>query len=234
MLPTLPHDVSLLLTAAVLGTPSRVETLGTPVRPLPPPEEWLLAAFQRSVRLEDGRGVSILHQDGSVLGVVVAGGEIPDLPLQRQPRVGIVHEPSRVVLDARGTILGATDPRALDDPDLLQALRARLGRRFHWIGLAVRWTPLLGAMEGGWIADLLPSCPLPLPSFAGLTPSQMEVVELASSGLSSRELASIRGCTEETVRSHLKAVYRRTGFASRVELVGVVHEWDAWRNLFAA
>lgn len=51
-----------------------------------------------------------------------------------------------------------------------------------------------------------------------MTPRQAEVSEYAASGATVHEIATHLGISIETVRSHLKAVYRNFGIANRVEL----------------
>jgi DNA-binding CsgD family transcriptional regulator len=53
---------------------------------------------------------------------------------------------------------------------------------------------------------------------ASLTPRQAEISEYAASGATVGEIASHLGISAETVRSHLKTVYRNLGIANRVEL----------------
>ncbi len=51
-----------------------------------------------------------------------------------------------------------------------------------------------------------------------LSPAEREVVLLLLKGLSLKEIASIRACSERTVRHQARAVYRKAGLAGRVEL----------------
>lgn len=55
-----------------------------------------------------------------------------------------------------------------------------------------------------------------------LTPRQREVAELASYGATTDEIASHLGISPNTVRTHLKAVYRDLGVANRVELAATL------------
>ncbi|MCA9579228.1 MAG: helix-turn-helix transcriptional regulator [Polyangiales bacterium] len=55
-----------------------------------------------------------------------------------------------------------------------------------------------------------------------MTPRQAEVSEYAASGATVHEIASHLGISAETVRSHLKTVYRNFGVANRLELARVI------------
>jgi DNA-binding CsgD family transcriptional regulator len=52
-----------------------------------------------------------------------------------------------------------------------------------------------------------------------LTPAERDVAMLMVKGLSNTEIAGIRGCAEGTVKSHLNAVYRKSGTTGRGELL---------------
>ncbi len=51
-----------------------------------------------------------------------------------------------------------------------------------------------------------------------LSPAEREVVLLLLKGLSLKEIGTLRGCSERTVRHQARAVYRKAGLAGRVEL----------------
>lgn len=52
----------------------------------------------------------------------------------------------------------------------------------------------------------------------GLSPAEREVALLLVKGLSSQEVATVRGTSERTVRQQSQAVYRKAGLAGRAEL----------------
>jgi len=52
-----------------------------------------------------------------------------------------------------------------------------------------------------------------------LTPREREVLELASDGLSNRDVAAALGISEHTVKFHLASVYGKLGAGSRTEAV---------------
>ena len=52
----------------------------------------------------------------------------------------------------------------------------------------------------------------------GLTPTEAEVARYLAESLSAAEIAELRNCGVETVRSHIKAVYAKLGVRRRLEL----------------
>jgi DNA-binding NarL/FixJ family response regulator len=62
-----------------------------------------------------------------------------------------------------------------------------------------------------------------------LTPREVEVLQLVAKGLSNRDVASIIGRTDETVKVHLKNIFAKLGVADRTEAVtlalsrGILH-----------
>lgn len=57
--------------------------------------------------------------------------------------------------------------------------------------------------------------------FSALTPRQQEVARLAAAGMTNHDIARQLRVGDETVRSHIKAVYLRLGVESRAELTRV-------------
>jgi len=51
-----------------------------------------------------------------------------------------------------------------------------------------------------------------------LSPAEREVVLLLLKGLSHKEIATVRSCSERTVRHQARVAYRKAGLAGRVEL----------------
>ena len=51
-----------------------------------------------------------------------------------------------------------------------------------------------------------------------LSSAEREVALLLLKGLSHKEIAPLRGCSERTVRHQARAVYRKAGLAGRIEL----------------
>ena len=53
----------------------------------------------------------------------------------------------------------------------------------------------------------------------GLSPAEKEVAMLTIKGLRIAEIASLRDCTEGTVKSHLSAIFRKSNVSSRPEFL---------------
>lgn len=53
----------------------------------------------------------------------------------------------------------------------------------------------------------------------GLSPAEKEVAMLTIKGLRISEIASLRNCTEGTVKSHLSAIFRKSSVSSRPEFL---------------
>ena len=51
-----------------------------------------------------------------------------------------------------------------------------------------------------------------------LTDAEADVAGLLLKGLSHREIAGLRNCSEVTVRQHATAIYRKSGLTNRVQL----------------
>jgi DNA-binding CsgD family transcriptional regulator len=61
-----------------------------------------------------------------------------------------------------------------------------------------------------------------LSGIESLTPSELRVGELATSGLTTRQIAETLFVTPKTIEFHLRHIYRKLGVGSRVELAGVL------------
>lgn len=92
--------------------------------------------------------------------------------------------------------------RALIDDQRVVVLRLHDGSD-HAVAFLITVTPAAPAVED--------------PSLR-LTPRQRAVAEYAAAGATAREIAGALSLTHDTVRDHLKEIYRRLGIASRVEL----------------
>ena len=66
--------------------------------------------------------------------------------------------------------------------------------------------------------------PRPHTGWASLTPTELRVVELISTGYTNRSAAEALSVSTNTVNTHLRAVFRKLGVKSRVQLT------IAWRN----
>lgn len=70
-----------------------------------------------------------------------------------------------------------------------------------------------------WIVKLEAAAPVLLAPDAELTPTQREVAAQAAAGATVDEIADSLNTANNTVRSHIKEVYRRLDVANRVELL---------------
>jgi DNA-binding CsgD family transcriptional regulator len=93
------------------------------------------------------------------------------------------------------------------------------------LGASVKILRLDGAAGVRYLAALRPLPPYLLAPAAGLTPRQREIAEYAAAGATIREIAAATGCAADTVRTHLRAVYRRLAVSSRLELA-----WRLYRD----
>ena len=58
----------------------------------------------------------------------------------------------------------------------------------------------------------------------GLTPTEQDVAAFTIKGYSIAEIATLRGSAEGTIKTHLNAIYRKSGAAGRSQLVSVLVE----------
>lgn len=194
------------------------------------PPWWLLAATKRSVRVGN-RHLRLLTTEGRVLGLAVG-----DHPIDEQRSVGRrkrlprpVDRNEQTVLVMDGDVISATSPRFMA-PSFARHVLTNPCETTVWGGYLVTWE----AMSSGrpsWIVRLRPVRDLPEPLFSRITRAQMETALCAVTGSSSRAIAAQRGCGTETVRSHLRSIYRLLGCSSRVELNPMVDEWHAWTSM---
>lgn len=70
----------------------------------------------------------------------------------------------------------------------------------------------LGGQIGAALGDVTSSAPL------GFTPAEREVAELATSGMTNRQIAERLYLSQKTVEAHLSRAYRKVGVRSRTQL----------------
>ena len=58
----------------------------------------------------------------------------------------------------------------------------------------------------------------------GLTPTEQDVAAFTIKGFSIAEIAELRGSAEGTIKTHLNAIYRKSGVSGRAQLVSVLVE----------
>ena len=140
----------------------------------------------------------------------------------RLPRPLELTSPVHAVFDAQGRLLFVR-PSDVELPVDLETLFA--SRRASEHGLPVRRWPLRDRAGGAaWLMELGSARPFRLPPRRVLTPAQHEVASSAASGATVPEIARSLNRTADTIRSHLKEIYRRLDVASRVELARLYME----------
>ncbi|MCA9548625.1 MAG: hypothetical protein KC933_01235 [Myxococcales bacterium] len=143
----------------------------------------------------------------------------PDLP----PPAAVL--PATFVTDAQGVLQAYDDEccRALaESPVLARLVRevVRPGRGPALVlhqHLVLRARPMVGP-RAMWLLELDRVAPVRVAADALLTPTQRVVAEYAAAGATVQEIARSVESAPDTVRTHLKEVYRRLEVASRVEL----------------
>lgn len=195
---------------------------------------WLLTSFRRPVPAGRHWIRTLLHR-GRVLGFTtgprschVSAAQCRSIAQSLSTRHG-VDVGGVALVDAKGRSLSATD--AVFRPSLQGAIQAALAARTP-VTVDGWWVEVRSLRGAGRRHDLLaryePARALQVPLFAQLTDGQAEVCFLAAKGLSASEIATIRDCRTETVRSHLRAAYRALGVSTRAELVPVLEELNHW------
>ncbi len=124
--------------------------------------------------------------------------------------------------------------RGLADPANLSEIAASFGL---WLGLAfeslVLWR-LLGRQHrmqqslnvaSGALSELMEGY---FRTWA-LTPTEADVAAFTIKGFSIAEIAQFRGSAEGTIKTHLNAIYRKSGVTGRAQLVSVLVE-DLFRG----
>lgn len=131
-----------------------------------------------------------------------------------------------IVMDPHGRILGRdTDATAsLTAQPELQSMLSLLANEARVPAVLLRGEsqmiarPLEG-LAASWLVELSPTRSVRLSVDAALTPTQRTIAEYAVVGATVEEIAVTLSSGKETVRSHLREIYRRLEVANRVELV---------------
>lgn len=82
----------------------------------------------------------------------------------------------------------------------------------------VRVARMTNPGRAGLMVEVAPAAPVRLAPDGSLTPTQRKVAEFACEGATTQEIAATMEMSVETVRTHMREVYRRLEVASRVEL----------------
>lgn len=78
-----------------------------------------------------------------------------------------------------------------------------------------------------WVVTATPTRPFRVRPILGLTVAQRQVAKLLGRGATVAHAARRLGRSENTVRTHLKAVYATCGIGTRAQLARLVAEWDS-------
>jgi|GEM_PF-4073748 len=175
---------------------------------------------------------AVVHE-GSALGLLQTSSPVPDTQLS-----------------ALGEALG--EGLVQHGPGKGHALVMADGKCQSWSVDAdpeqrARWLAAFSASDGplvaldGWLAHVAPlrgrdqqlvtlraTELVSVPAMARLSPTQLRVAGRWARGETAQEIADALSRGTETVRTHLREVYRRLGISSRLELVGHQHQWDSW------
>lgn len=107
-------------------------------------------------------------------------------------------------------------PKSVSEPVIAAALRQVLdgGRYFPSALLA----EIASTAE-----DEMAAAPAPVPGLAALTRREREVLDELATGLSNKEIARRLGCSDATVKVHVKAILKKLGANSRAVVIAMVH-----------
>lgn len=150
-------------------------------------------------------------------------------PVGLDVRVPVCPIPPQTFVLAGGTLAGwsgAFPPC----PAWVQAAWTARGDVLAVEGIVLRIERLegMGAMR---VCRVEPLQPVPMPRFACLTPSQLEVCLMAGAGLALQEIADRTARSRETAKAHLRGAYARLEVSARVELGPVLEEWHRWTRV---
>lgn len=179
---------------------------------------------------------------------------LAELGAQRSPDVGSL---TGIALQLRGLVthdvellgeavqvLGASPRpmvRAGAEQDLGFELVARDRRRDGAQHLDAAWAIYRGIGAFGPMADLQnrmrragfrrrqwqTAQPRPADGWAALTTAEVKVAELIADGYTNKAAGAALGVSVNTIGTHLRAVFRKLGVQSRVQLSNLVHQKDA-------
>lgn len=149
-----------------------------------------------------------------VRGLVLAIAEQPDV---RRVRAQWDCDGENLLINVRDDGLGALSP---DSPSI-----ARLQQRVQ----AVDGRMSLEVMQG-WGADISVVLPLDPPPAPGgdvavwdLAPRELEVLQLLSAGQRNRSIAGALHISENTVKFHIRNLFRKLDVRSRAEAIALAH-----------
>lgn len=112
-------------------------------------------------------------------------------------------------------------PKSVSEPVVVAALRQILdgGRYFPAALFAAATFHDEEAAQGA-----APTPPAPLAArIAALTPREREVLDHLTTGLSNKGIARLLGCSDATVKVHVKAILKKLDAANRAVVVAMIH-----------
>ncbi|MEU0498484.1 AAA family ATPase [Mycobacterium sp. NPDC006124] len=115
--------------------------------------------------------------------------------------------------------LGSASLRAGKSAEAVDAL-AEAAEIYQRVGATAGGRVIANLLRGQRIKGIRVSPPEPRPhsGWASLTPTELRVVELIGTGYTNRAAAEALGVSTNTVNTHLRAVFRKLGVKSRVQL----------------
>lgn len=194
---------------------------------------------------------TLQHLDAGDREFALKASRLADLVASRNPAVatldgtalhirGLLADDPDVLADAVNTL--RQSPRPVILADALKDLGSTLITRnrideavlslaeaieiYQRVGVVSRARVVSNLLRSQGIRGVRVSHPAPRPpsGWAALTPTELRVVELVSAGYTNRAAAGELSVSTNTVNTHLRAVFRKLGVKSRVQLT------IAWRN----
>jgi DNA-binding CsgD family transcriptional regulator len=200
--------------------------------------------YQRTVKLALGAGWQEIEAAAyrNLAGVALAHGDTATsekylaLWTELNERVGLRLDPAVVVDDTprdqarRGTsttITASTTAAASTTPAAAPANRANLSGRAASASSATPITPITPTAP---IAPVTPAAETPHPAhdaaaaeeWSVLSRREQTVARLVVQGLTNQQIAKRIRCSPETVKFHLRNIFRKLGIGSRVEIARFV------------
>ena len=173
-------------------------------------------------RLWQARGSVYVEEAAPMMRLALGdAGVVHDLevvPASLRERSAFYTEYMRPLGGGGFACLGITAPRGACGLSL-----TRYGRgRFQDAELALlrRLRPYLALAVRG-LETCAPEV-RPAPVLAGLTPREQEFCRYVARGLTNGEIASVCGCSPNTVRNRLAGVFRKLEVTTRAELAGLI------------
>lgn len=131
-----------------------------------------------------------------------------------EARAGMVDESGLPWMsDAQGPL-----PQAVVSAVEWFVTRPEARRVIHLGAVRIELSRVTGAARRGIVVQAIPLTPMPWTAFHALSPQQRVVAGMACEHDTLDGVAAALGRSRETVKHHLKTVYRKLGIGTRVEL----------------